>query len=121
MTRKHLDGMTAREPLWQDFQTALGERRKIGGTLGEAANIVEDPSATTVIKAKKDEVPILKVPSHVKHLYIWSYLLETAALDIDQYKKGLKKAISAVSFGRNIKELYRFNKELRESSEKAGH
>lgn len=124
LTRQNLDNIVNQETLWKKFTTALKERRKVLGELGETSSIIEDPGTHDIQidykkpsdpKSNEKGVSILRVPPRIKHLYEWSLKLRDTLDTVEEYKKGLAKGRSAVRFGQNIKELYRFNKEVLQS------
>lgn len=107
-----LSQFKAELPLWPEFIQILEERRRKVGFLAEKSSIVQDELATDITKELIDgQLPALRVPSQIKHLYIWDNLKERVQYDIDDYRLGRANGRSATQFGRNIKQLYRFLKE----------
>ena len=120
-TKGRLDGLVKQEPLWKDFSKALKERRDKSGILMEEDYIIEDESINEIKKdkiqvtetsGKKKDVPVLKVPTRIKRLYQWGMFQMHVNEDLANYQSGVARNQSAVRFGRGVRGLYRFNKEI---------
>lgn len=104
----------AQIPQWEKFNQLLEERRRKVGSIGEEKSIIEDPQATDATKDLiEGSIPAIRVPSYVRHIYLWENMTRSVKEDVEDYRGGRAKARSAVRFGQNIKQLYRFLKESR--------
>ena len=106
---------TANEPLWPKFELLVEDYVKKFGGLRLDNVIMGDDDATDVTRELLDGLPIIRVPSKIKHLYLWEDKIKIvddilAKLNSSDSAKG----VNTKAFGQNIKELYRFVKESKE-------
>jgi hypothetical protein len=109
--------------LWEKFQEELYEQNT-KGIMTWGRDYVRVGEGLTSVKSGYDEKGkfFIEVPKSVKHLYEWeakhqqvsSVVERFSQVDQDNPDRNMLYGTNAVEFGKNIKELYRFNKELSE-------
>ena len=121
LTEKNLQALQARDPLWQQFETMEQEREQKLQSSGKISfsrpedYILEDNSSESVTKKLLEKSgmqwPAIKVPSRIKHLFIWSLKLNELKGYLQETSNSLKGK-SAKSLGELLRDLWKFNKEL---------
>lgn len=98
------------EETWENFNKLLEEKRTKFGPLAEDKTIVADDSVTDVQKCRTrlgdNEVAAIKVPTIVRDIYLRHTNIEHLENDLNLYKSGNMKGVSASNFGNNLRELY---------------
>ncbi len=99
----------AAEPLWDQLQAALKQRRDIVGPLYEEASVIEDPSVTSITLIR-DGLEI-RVPPAVRATYLWGNKIGTLREDLRLIRAGLAEGRMAKPFGQDIYQVHSFLKQ----------
>ena len=108
---------TRQDQQWKHFLESYfkEKRRRVGGSAKIGIYIGEDPSATDVKTVEEGEVFTIRVPTRIKHLYVFLGKIQDLERDVKEYRANPSNRKSAVVFGETIKDLYRFVKEETET------
>lgn len=107
--------------LWERFQEEL-YNQNLKGTMTWGRDYIRASKDAVTVKSGRDNEGkfFIEVPESVKNLHEWearyeqvsSVIERSAKADPNNPDRNMVHGTNAVEFGKNIKELYRFNKEL---------